>query len=521
MSIPALHIYDSMTAQKRPFTPIHAGKVGIYVCGMTVYDYCHIGHARVMVGFDIVVRWLRHIGYDVNYVRNITDIDDKIINRAVDNGESIFALTERFIDAMHQDADALGCVRPNSEPKATDFIPQMQNLIQTLENKALAYQGSTGDVYYAVENFADYGKLSKRKLADMQAGASERVTVETDKKNPFDFVLWKSAKPTEPAETQWQSPWGMGRPGWHIECSAMSTCCLGDTFDIHGGGHDLQFPHHENEIAQSEGATGKTYANNWMHVGFINVDGEKMSKSLGNFFTIRDVMGQFHPETIRFFILSSHYRSPVNFSDKALFETERNLSKFYYFRKENISFEGKYWFDIKRLRENKKNIFKNSSMNMQKGFLRDFTNAMNDDFNTPKAISVMFQVIKFIKRIQDDILNYNESLSDENYSFDLILRQYIELIDSFNFMTRALNICSLNGNNTQPKLKVFKFINRFERKNIDSEEFDVERIELLIEERRKAKLSKDFTKADQIRNELKAQGVELEDGRNGTTWRRV
>lgn len=286
-------IYDSMSGQKRPFTPLEAGKVGMYVCGMTVYDYCHIGHARVMVGFDVVVRWLRHIGYDVNYVRNITDIDDKIINRAKDNGESIYQLTDRFIKAMHEDADNLGCERPNSEPKATDFIPQMQHLIQTLESKKLAYQGATGDVYYAVENFAEYGKLSKRRLADMQAGASERVNVETDKKNPFDFVLWKSAKQTEPSETKWQSPWGVGRPGWHIECSAMSTCCLGDTFDIHGGGHDLQFPHHENEIAQSEGATGRTYANNWMHVGFINVDGEKMSKSLGNFFTIRDVMGSF------------------------------------------------------------------------------------------------------------------------------------------------------------------------------------------------------------------------------------
>ena len=296
-------IYDSMSGQKRPFTPLEAGKVGMYVCGMTVYDYCHIGHARVMVGFDVVVRWLRHIGYDVNYVRNITDIDDKIINRAKDNGESIYQLTDRFIKAMHEDADNLGCERPNSEPKATDFIPQMQHLIQTLESKNLAYQGATGDVYYAVENFAEYGKLSKRRLADMQAGASERVNVETDKKNPFDFVLWKSAKQTEPSESKWQSPWGEGRPGWHIECSAMSSDILGKQFDIHGGGQDLQFPHHENEIAQSEGAHNCRFVNYWMHNGFVRVDDEKMSKSLGNFFTIREVLAKYDPEVVRFFLL--------------------------------------------------------------------------------------------------------------------------------------------------------------------------------------------------------------------------
>ncbi|PKZ69612.1 cysteine--tRNA ligase [Moraxella osloensis] len=471
-------IYDSMSGQKRPFTPLEAGKVGMYVCGMTVYDYCHIGHARVMVGFDVVVRWLRHIGYDVNYVRNITDIDDKIINRAKDNGESIYQLTDRFIKAMHEDADNLGCVRPNSEPRATDFIPQMQHLIQTLESKNLAYQGATGDVYYAVENFAEYGKLSKRRLADMQAGASERVNVETHKKNPFDFVLWKSAKQTEPSETKWQSPWGVGRPGWHIECSAMSTCCLGDTFDIHGGGHDLQFPHHENEIAQSEGATGKTYANNWMHVGFINVDGEKMSKSLGNFFTIRDVMGQFHPETIRFFILSSHYRSPVNFSDSALKEAQTSLTRLYQALK-----------SVENLTEPAGEIDKTP-------FEIPFNQAMCDDFNSAGAVSVLFSLAREINKA------VNLETAEGN-------AQALALATLLKDLAQPLNILQLNPTDfLQAKVGETTGLS-------DSE------IEAFIEARKQAKADKDFAKADQIRNDLKAQGVELEDGKNGTTWRRV
>ncbi|QQU05778.1 cysteine--tRNA ligase [Moraxella osloensis] len=471
-------IYDSMSGQKRPFMPLEAGKVGMYVCGMTVYDYCHIGHARVMVGFDVVVRWLRHIGYDVNYVRNITDIDDKIINRAKENGESIYQLTDRFIKAMHEDADNLGCERPNSEPKATDFIPQMQHLIQTLESKKLAYQGATGDVYYAVENFAEYGKLSKRRLADMQAGASERVNVETDKKNPFDFVLWKAAKQTEPSETKWQSPWGVGRPGWHIECSAMSTCCLGDTFDIHGGGHDLQFPHHENEIAQSEGATGKTYANNWMHVGFINVDGEKMSKSLGNFFTIRDVMGQFHPETIRFFILSSHYRSPVNFSDSALKEAQTSLTRLYQALK-----------SVESLAQPAGEIDKTP-------FEIPFNQAMCDDFNSAGAVSVLFSLAREINKA------VNLETAEGN-------AQALALATLLKDLAQPLNILQLNPTDfLQAKVGETTGLS-------DSE------IEALIEARKQAKADKDFAKADQIRHDLKAQGIELEDGKNGTTWRRV
>ncbi|AME00487.1 cysteine--tRNA ligase [Moraxella osloensis] len=471
-------IYDSMSGQKRPFTPLEAGKVGMYVCGMTVYDYCHIGHARVMVGFDVVVRWLRHMGYDVNYVRNITDIDDKIINRAKDNGESIYQLTDRFIKAMHEDADNLGCERPNSEPKATDFIPQMQHLIQTLESKKLAYQGATGDVYYAVENFAEYGKLSKRRLADMQAGASERVNVETDKKNPFDFVLWKSAKQTEPSETKWQSPWGVGRPGWHIECSAMSTCCLGDTFDIHGGGHDLQFPHHENEIAQSEGATGKTYANNWMHVGFINVDGEKMSKSLGNFFTIRDVMGQFHPETIRFFILSSHYRSPVNFSDSALKEAQTSLTRLYQALK-----------SVESLTQPAGKIDKTP-------FETPFNQAMGDDFNSAGAVSVLFSLAREINKAV-------------NLETDEGNAQALALATLLKDLAQPLNILQLNPTDF------------LQARVGEADGLSDADIQAQIDARKQAKADKDFAKADQIRHDLKAQGIELEDGKNGTTWRRV
>lgn len=471
-----LHLYNTMTAQKQPFMPIEQGKVGMYVCGMTVYDYCHIGHARVMVSFDVIFRWLKQLGFDVNYVRNITDIDDKIINRANENGESIFDLTARFIKAMHEDADNLGCLRPTAEPKATDYINQMQNLITTLEQKKLAYKGQTGDVYYAVDNFAGYGKLSKRKLDEMQAGASERTNVETDKKNPFDFVLWKSAKEHEPSETKWQSPWGVGRPGWHIECSAMSTCCLGETFDIHGGGHDLQFPHHENEIAQSEGATGKTYANNWLHVGFVNIDGEKMSKSLNNFFTIRDVLKDFHAETIRFFILSSHYRSPINFSDTALKEAHTALSRLYHALKP---------FDFNEI-DIDKNLW-------QSDFGQEFMLAMNDDFNTAKATSVLFSVASEI----------NKALKNGD---DEQAKHFAKLLKT---LAEPLNIAQ-----SSPTEFLQAVIG-------DDNGLSEDEILAKIDERKQAKTNKDFAKADQIREELKAKGVELEDTRAGTTWRRV
>lgn len=471
-----LVLYDTLSAKKRPFVPLQAGKVGIYVCGMTVYDYCHMGHARVMVGFDVIVRWMRQLGFDVNYVRNITDIDDKIINRANENGETIQHLTERFIAAMHEDEKALGCASPNLEPKATKHIAQMQSMIDTLIQKQLAYQGDGGDVYYSVDKFDGYGKLSKRKLDEMQAGASERVDEVGDKRHPFDFVLWKSAKPSEP---HWQSPWGVGRPGWHIECSAMSTCCLGETFDIHGGGHDLQFPHHENEIAQSEGASGKTYANHWMHMGFINIDGEKMSKSLGNFFTIREVLEKFHPETVRFFLLSSHYRSPVNFSDTALKESHTALTRLYQSLKSAeslavVNIDEKAW-------------------QTQAG--QAFIAAMNDDFNTAKAVSVLFGVSSEI----------NRALKAEAWQ---LAHEHAVILKT---LASVLNIVQLPANEfLQAKIG-----------NDTTTYLSDEMIEQKIAERTQAKSQKNFALADGIREELKALGIELEDSRTGTTWRRI
>ncbi len=475
-----LMIYDSLTASKQLFTPLQAGKVGMYVCGMTVYDYCHIGHARVMVAFDMVVRWLAQLGYDVNYIRNITDIDDKIIARAIENGEDIRALTERFITAMHEDASALGCLSPNAEPRATEHIDDMTQMIETLVAGDYAYAADNGDVYYAVDSFADYGKLSKRKLDEMQAGS--RVEVETVKRNPFDFVLWKAAKPDEP---QWASPWGSGRPGWHIECSAMSNKCLGNTFDIHGGGHDLQFPHHENEIAQSEAATGCEYARNWMHVGFINVDGEKMSKSLGNFFTIRDVMAKFLPETVRYFLLSSHYRSQVNFSDVALTDAHNSLSRLYQALKNAEQCQGQQLtLDA--------NIITNAYASMAG---QDFTKAMNDDFNSSAATGILFGLARDINKAikADDI--------DSAWQWAGQLKA----------LAQVLNILQ------QPVQQFLQASSGDESSNGLS---DID-IDNLITERANAKSSKDFAGADAIRIQLKDAGVELEDSRSGTTWRRA
>ena len=475
-----LAIYDSLTGRKQSFKPLIAGKVGMYVCGMTVYDYCHIGHARVMVAFDMAVRWLAQMGYEVNYVRNITDIDDKIITRAAENGEEIGALTQRFIDAMHEDATALGCLSPNAEPRATGYINEMQQMIETLVTNNYAYAGDNGDVYYAVDNFPDYGKLSKRNLDDMQAGS--RVDVETNKRNPFDFVLWKSAKPDEP---QWASPWGQGRPGWHIECSAMSTNCLGNTFDIHGGGHDLQFPHHENEIAQSEAATGCEYARNWMHVGFINVDGEKMSKSLGNFFTIRDVMAKYLPETMRFFLLSSHYRSQVNFSDSALDEAHNSLSRLYQALKVAEQQKGQT-LDIN-------DDLINAAYSSAVG--QDFIKAMNDDFNSSTAISVLFGLARDI----------NKASKAED------IEGAWQLAEQLKALAQTLNILQ------QPVQQFLQaVIGEAQEDGLTDAVIDG-----LIIERADAKTNKDFARADEIRVQLKEAGIELEDSRAGTTWRRA
>lgn len=474
-----LTIYDSMTAQKRHFVPLQPGKIGMYVCGMTVYDYCHIGHARVLVCFDVIVRWLRQLGFEVNYIRNITDIDDKIIARAAQNNESITELTERFIIAMHEDELALGCDRPDAEPRATDHIDDMQTMIGALVKKDYAYPADNGDVYYAVEKFADYGKLSGRKLGDLQAGS--RVEVETQKRNPFDFVLWKAAKPDEP---QWASPWGQGRPGWHIECSAMSTKCLGDTFDIHGGGHDLQFPHHENEIAQTEATTGCEYARNWMHVGFINVDGEKMSKSLGNFFTIRDVIAKYLPETVRYFLISSHYRSQVNFSDSALNEAHNALSRLYQAIKAAEQLVGELILNDAAIE---------AAYTSDSG--QAFTAAMNDDFNTSQATSVLFSLAR-------DINKAIKTGDEQSARQDAL---------TLKALGKVLNILQ------QPPQQFLQAVigDTSEAGLSDAD------IEALIIERATAKAEKNFARADEIRNSLKEAGIELEDSRVGTTWRRA
>ena len=467
-------LYNSEQRKKVEFVPRVEGHIDMYVCGMTVYDYCHIGHARVMVAFDYIIRFLRSQGWSVKYVRNITDIDDKIIQRANENGESITALTDRFIQAMNEDAENLGCLHPDEAPRATDYIDQMQNMIGNLVNKGTAYPANNGDVYFQVEKFAKYGRLSGRKLEDMQAGASERVDVEVEKKHPFDFVLWKHAKENEPS---WASPWGNGRPGWHIECSAMSTCCLGNHFDIHGGGSDLMFPHHENEIAQSEASTDEQYVNYWMHVGFINSDGEKMSKSLGNFFTIRDVMEKFHPEVIRYFIVSSHYRSPVNFSDFALKEAKNALSRFYHsFKAYQQSYGEK------------------TTEALDETLVERFNTAMRDDFNTSEAIAVLFEINKEL----------NRAVKDEN------AEQATVYYSTLRHLTHILGLVQYN-------------VDEFLKSDIGQEALGLseEQVADLIQQRVDAKKAKEFAKADEIRQSLLAQGVVLEDTRQGTTWRRA
>lgn len=467
-------LYNSEQRKKVEFVPRKEGHIDMYVCGMTVYDYCHIGHARVMVAFDYIIRFLRSQGWKVKYIRNITDIDDKIIARANENGESITALTNRFIQAMNEDAANLGCLAPDEAPRATEYIDQMQNMIGTLVNNGTAYPASNGDVYFEVEKFKKYGRLSGRKLENMQAGASERVDVEVEKKHPFDFVLWKHAKENEPS---WKSPWGNGRPGWHIECSAMSTCCLGNHFDIHGGGSDLTFPHHENEIAQSEAATGEQYVNYWMHVGFINVDGEKMSKSLGNFFTIRDVMEKFHPEVIRYFIVSSHYRSPVNFSDTALKEAKNTLSRFYHSFK---AYQQIYGAEI--------------NSQYDEALVEKFNAAMRDDFNTSEAIAVLFEINKELNRAVKD------ELAEQAAIYYATLRH----------LTNILGLVQHN-------------VDEFLKSDIGQESSSLsnDEIEDLIQQRKDAKKEKNFARADEIRQNLLDQGIVLEDTRQGTLWRRA
>lgn len=465
-----LKLYNTLTRQKEPFAPIDDKNVRMYVCGMTVYDYCHLGHARVMVVFDMIARWLRECGYPLTYVRNITDIDDKIIARAAENGESIGDLTGRFIRAMHEDADALGVLRPDVEPKATENIPQMIAMIETLIAKSKAYAADNGDVYYAVREFAAYGQLSGKSLDDLRAG--ERVEVDGFKRDPLDFVLWKAAKAGEPA---WASPWGQGRPGWHIECSAMSGNLFGDTFDIHGGGADLQFPHHENEIAQSVGAHGgtcghdyggKTLASHvkyWLHNGFIRVDGEKMSKSLGNFFTIRDVLKQYDPEVVRFFILRAHYRSPLNYSDAHLDDAKGALTRLYTALKNTVPSEN---FDA------------------DNDYCRRFQAAMNDDFDTVQAVAVLFELA-----------------NEVNKTADAQLAACLKALGGI--------IGLLQRNPTE-----------FLQGGAVSDGLSNEEIERLIAERKQARADKNWAESDRIRDLLTAHNIVLEDGAAGTGWRR-
>lgn len=459
-----LSIYNSLSKKKEPFEPIDPQRVRMYVCGMTVYDFCHIGHARVLVVFDVVYRTLCRIyGADqVTYIRNVTDIDDKIIQRANENGEAIDSLTGRFIEAMHEDAASLGVLPPNDEPRATNNIAEILEMIETLIVKGHAYAAPNGDVYYDVSSFAGYGSLSGKKLDDLRAGA--RVEVDESKQDPLDFVLWKAAKPGEPS---WNSAWGEGRPGWHIECSAMSTCCLGNHFDIHGGGLDLQFPHHENEIAQSEGATGETFVNYWMHNGFVRVDDEKMSKSLGNFFTIREVLKSYEPEVVRYFILTSHYRSPLNYSDQHLDNAKAALTTLYTALRGSVP----------------------GVARMKHPLASRFLSVMEDDFNTPEALSVLFELAREL----------NKSKGSETEA---------------DLAATLLALAQMLGLLGQPPEK---FLQGGSAGGDDAESAE---IETLIARRNQARADKDWAESDRIRDEFIAKGIVLEDGPNGTSWRR-
>ena len=460
-----LHIHNSLTKQKDVFTPIEPGKVKLYVCGMTVYDLCHLGHARVMVVFDVVTRYLRACGYEVTYIRNITDIDDKIIARANENGESIQSLTERFIAEMHQDADALGVIRPDLEPKATESMVEIIALIETLISKNFAYASDNGDVYYDVSQFDGYGKLSGRNIEELRSG--ERVAVNEAKDDPLDFVLWKAAKPEEPA---WESPWGRGRPGWHIECSAMSATSLGKHFDIHGGGQDLQFPHHENEIAQSEGAHGCQSVNYWMHNGFVRIDDEKMSKSLGNFFTVREVLARYSPEVVRYFILTSHYRSPLNYSDESLEQAKSALTRYYTTLREVESQVGVVWQDDNE-------------------FGGRFREAMDDDFNTALALSITADVRQALNKVLDD--------EDRKRYLAGLLRSFGDVLGLFQQSSEAFLLGDTNSDDLAVK------------------------VEALIKARNTARANKEWAKADEVRDELTAMGIILEDNAGKTTWRKA
>ncbi len=458
-----LHIYNNLTRQKQLFKPIEEGKVGMYVCGITIYDYCHVGHGRTYVAFDVMARYLEFLGYKVTYVRNVTDIDDKIINRANEANEPFEAVTERFEEVMHQDFEALGLRKPDLEPHATQSMPEIIEIIQTLIDKDVAYVGDHGDVYYSVSKFDGYGKLSKQSLDDLRAG--ERIEVVADKRDPLDFVLWKSAKPNEPF---WESPWGKGRPGWHIECSAMSKQCLGEHFDIHGGGSDLQFPHHENEIAQSEAANGCQFVNYWVHTGMVQVEKEKMSKSLGNFFTIRDVLKLYRAESVRFFLLTSHYRSQLNYSEENLNAADASLERLYLSLRDTDPDAGAVLPE----------------------FEDRFKRSMDDDFNTPEAMAVLFELARELNRAKKE--------GDSRTS---------DFAATLKSLGRVLGLLQQSPA-------------EFLQSDSQGNELDAERIESLIAERNQARKDKNFARSDEIRDQLLSEGIVLEDSREGTTWRK-
>ncbi|TBR73295.1 MAG: cysteine--tRNA ligase [Burkholderiaceae bacterium] len=472
----SLRIYNTLSRALEGFVPLQPGHVRMYVCGMTVYDLCHLGHARSMVAFDVVQRWLKASGLRVTYVRNVTDIDDKIIKRALENGETIRSLTDRMVVALHQDADALGIERPTHEPRATDYVPQMLSMITTLERKSLAYRAPNGDVNYGVRKFPGYGKLSGKSLDELRAG--ERVAVPDGKDDPLDFVLWKGAKPSEPQDAQWPSGYGPGRPGWHIECSAMACALLGESFDIHGGGADLQFPHHENEIAQSEGATGQPLARVWMHNGFVTRDNEKMSKSLGNFFTIRDILAKYDAETVRFFILRAHYRSALNYSDAHLDDARGALKRLY------------TALDLVTPAT--------QAVDWANPFAARFKAAMDEDFGTPEAVAVLFELAGEVNRTRS---TESAGLLKALGGMLGLLQENPRAFLQGRFMNAAL------ASSTPDRLASTEAANQ-----------GAEDIERRIAERAAAKAAKNFAEADRIRAALLAQGIVLKDSPAGTTW---
>jgi cysteinyl-tRNA synthetase len=493
-----LSVFNTMGNRKEPFVPRVAGKVGMYVCGVTVYDLCHIGHARANVSFDIIVRYLRYAGYDVTYIRNFTDIDDKIIRRANQEGIPFDAVAKKYIEAFYEDFDRLGLLRPDAEPKATEYIPEIVALTERLVRAGKAY-AVDGDVYYAVKGFPEYGKLSGKNVEELQAGA--RVEVDERKGDPLDFALWKASKPGEPA---WESPWGRGRPGWHIECSAMSMKHLGETFDIHGGGKDLVFPHHENEIAQSEAATGKPFARYWLHNGFVNIDNEKMSKSLGNFFTLRDVLARVKPEALRFFFVSSHYRSPIDYSDQSLAEAKAGLDRLYRVKEK-----------VERCRAAGAVAATLPGGEEQVALAdapRRFAEAMDDDFNTAAALGHLFDAVRALNRLApDDPAAEPERAGAFLAGYEILAPLFGVLgllrTGAKEYFQGGIDFSHVGGSIQSTASSTVSF-------KIAEEE-----IERRIEARRAARARKDYAEADRIRKELEAEGVLLEDGKAGTSWR--